>query len=354
MDGDYRDYTSSNATMNTKLQRRDYDQDQVINGMVGEFNYQMIEILIEPSKLWTTISSTYDSHYLDSLGQADQEIDPRIKYYSNKSNLNNVKNFQNQLAQKEQLESSLDSLTNSVQAALKETATSLSTNLSSLVNHNNDHNGASIINQTPTSPNSSKNLISNSSFSSITAKKITDPRLLRSMAQQSSASPFDENKSAADLLSLQNKTQLVNNNLLSSLPDISLPQDLQRTLNTYLNGSSSSTTKATVDSSGAGANSTVKLSIADYKRKLQKPVSGLESSSSSGMSNSMSSMMSSSGFGSGGILSTTNSSSFTPSSTTSSSSTSSTSSSSLPGIPSYTFNLQAPQSLHELLKNFQS
>ena len=76
-----------------------------------EFAYKLVEIDVEPSVLWTTMANKADpAYFLDtsSVTNMDQEIDPRIKYYSNKANLNNVHNFQSQLIVKEQQQAQLE------------------------------------------------------------------------------------------------------------------------------------------------------------------------------------------------------------------------------------------------------
>ncbi|RNA18996.1 hypothetical protein BpHYR1_030433, partial [Brachionus plicatilis] len=131
--------------------------------------------------------------------------------------------------------------------------------------------------------------------------------------------PSQENK--IDLLSRPIKDQ----SLLSSLPDIQLPKDLKNTLLT-LNQSNFDS------SSGQSA----KLTFEDYKRKLQKPISTSGSSFSNSINSSSSSI------------------SYMPKSPVEVKQETVEPKSLLPNIPSYTVNLQAPQSLHELLRNFQS
>ena len=295
---------------------RNSDSDeQVIDAMVDEIPYHLYDIDIEPSKLWTTMAKMHPNHYLDSTN-SDQEIDPRIKYYSNRANLHNVSNFHNQLLQKEQQEAAVASVTAPAQPVSQ---------------------------QAPTSPNSTKNSIVKPSG------KVADPRLLKASANHQSSpnsdgdnhngisSQITSNASKSDLLAMQ--TKQLNNSLLSSLPDINL--DLQKSFNTLLNSNTNNTVSSSSNSANGNINnnnSTVKLSIADYKRKLQKPSNGSGANfSENGIGNSATSNFSSNNGG-----------------TVSSEASSSSIVSSLPAIPAYTFNLQAPQSLHELLKNFQS
>jgi hypothetical protein len=319
----------------------DYDRDidhsdLIINGMLGDFPYRLIPIDVTPSSLWNTMAKTHaaDAHfYLDN--NQDQEIDPRIMYYSNRANMNIVGDFQNSLIQKEQ------------QEALKQQQQEQQSNQQQQA--------------PPTSPNSSKNANSTASVAK-PAVKTVDPRLLKNTSiasassvaassgnqahQSSPNTDFDSTQSVkaaikqeetlakSDLLALQTR-QLSANSLLSSLPDINLPQDIQRSLNSYLSGAMKTESADSGNSSSIG---TVKLSIADYKRKLQKP-SGSSSNNLVGMASSEQTLTN----GSAPVKSEplNESKSELPHS-------------SVPGLPSYTFNLQAPQSLHELLRNFQS
>ena len=75
----------------------DYDNELVIEGNIGEIPYRLYEIDVDPSDLWqrppkepgfnpatllTQLSSSSDTINNNS----DQECDPRIKYYSNRTN----------------------------------------------------------------------------------------------------------------------------------------------------------------------------------------------------------------------------------------------------------------------------
>ncbi len=360
--------------------QEDEDYDLVIQGYVGEFEYKLIEIDVEPSILWSQMSKMYPTNDYLSLDTSstnlDQEIDPRIKYYSNKANLNNVNNYHNQIREQQLKQISAD--------------TALSSQKDQLYNH------------TPTSPNSSikqaqkvQNSSSNStSTSTITTSpaftlpkaKTADPRLNKNLSINQTLSTSSQNQSengSNDLLSIQTRQlNAATNSLLSSLPDVQLPKDLQRSLNNYLSGSNNYNQQDSSISNNNNnnynnnqtVNSTVKLSIADYKRKLQKPSTNNNnivgsSSLSSSQNESISSQSYSSSFNSLSELSnpvslleslnsnkTSNNNSINNSQSDYNSNGDGTgaSSSILPAIPTYSFNLGAPQSLHELLKNFQS
>jgi hypothetical protein len=125
------------------------------------------------------------------------------------------------------------------------------------------------------------------------------------------------------------------NSLLSQLPDFQQPKETNQF------GGSQSRAGSLINSQQNDSNSIVKLSIEDYKRKLQKP-------SVNSMSNGASTNL--------GLHkpSQANDSSSVNNTTSNSNGNNGNNSSSLPSIPSYAVNLQAPQSLHELLRNFQS
>jgi hypothetical protein len=338
-DGDYRFHMDLDKRQ-YDFARDDPDRDLIINGIVDDdFPYKLVIIDVEPSSLWHTMALTadalLDASFSSSTGANDQEIDPRIKYYSTRANLNNVANFQNSLILNEQQET----LKQEQQQQQKQQQQA-----------------------PPTSPNSSKNNTTSAALST-KPSKVADPRLLKNSASTNqnnahSSSPKSESTdhhmssqvsrneatvtagvTKNDLLALQTR-QLSASSLLSSLPDINLPHDLQRSLNSYLNGAASKSSNEPSDASNGGnQQSTVKLSIADYKRKLQRPVTASSSNPNlAGMSSMNGSGMGESHNGSHRPVDNL----------------SEVKAETAPGLPSYTFNLQAPQSLHELLKNFQS
>jgi hypothetical protein len=78
-----------------------YENDLVIEGNAGDIPYRLVEIEIEPSGLWACPPVAFVNPIGADLN-GDQECDPRVKYYSNKSNCNNVANFQLLLQQQQQ------------------------------------------------------------------------------------------------------------------------------------------------------------------------------------------------------------------------------------------------------------
>jgi hypothetical protein len=274
------------------------EDDLLIQGAIAageEFPYRLIEIEIRPSSLWSNPP-------IDPNGDtSDQECsDPRIKYYSNLANCTRVQQFHQQ---------------------------------QQLINLANSGNSPSV-DTTAMSPTA--NTTATTTVTPVVEKpksradpRITDPRLIsrnsvvttttsQPSPTRSTSPPPPQQSSQPDLLSIQSK-QLNGTSLLSSLPDVQFPKDISRNII-----SSSSNSSA----NNSNESSTVKLSIQDYKRKLQRP--------SSNTSNSISQP-------------STSSSSQAPVSITPESIINS-----LPSIPSYSLNLQAPQSLHELLRNLNS
>lgn len=294
----------------------EYDEgDLVIEGNVGEFPFRLIEIDIEPSKLWSN-PPREASLNLSDADSGDQECDPRIKYYSNRANCTNVANFHLQLQQKEQ-QLSFNNTPLSPTSQLQQKQ--LDTTASSPVNHSGTNGETS------------------SKTQSKSANRSLDPRLVsRNTAAGSVNNNISPTRSVSppnDLMSLQAKPVSGNSSLLSSLPEIQFPKNLNQ-VPIQSNPVTASSIFQSTPQTAADSLSTVKLSIEDYKRKLQKPAT---SNISNGLSSVLSSIQSES-----------------TSNTTSSTLSSSSSSSSLPSIPSYAINLQAPQSLHELLRNFQT
>ena len=312
----------------------DYDNDLVIEGNIGEIPYRLYEIDIEPSELWThpptnSNSSTPSfnpasllSQFSSSSDTGDQECDPRIKYYANKANASNVANFQQLLIQQQQQQ----------QAAMSPNATANSTNLV-------------VASQVKTEPALEQ-----------TVPKVkparADPRLAGRAASNLSptrsitppiqiAAPVE---AKTDLISIQNR-QVSVSSLLSSLPDFQFPKDVKSTISTY------SAAEKSVPVPVSNEPSTVKLSIADYKRKTQKPTLTMSNNTTTSqlinslLANNASAMSSLAN----NVALTSMVSNVTPANSNSNNSTST-----LPSIPSYSVNLQAPQSLHELFRNFQS
>ena len=156
--------------------------------------------------------------------------------------------------------------------------------------------------------------------------------------------------------------------LLSSLPDFQFPKENQpknlinggNSMSSMVNNNNNNLQSQTLQESN-----TVKLSIADYKRKLQKPNSTTSTQSSNNNPTStsqliMNSILSNTLNSSSSLLNNSNNNSSTNNSNNNTSNNSNNNNinanitSSLPSIPSYSVNLQAPQSLHELFRNFQS
>lgn len=300
--------TTNNTTVIDEEDDYDYDNDLVIEGNIGEIPYRLYEIDIEPSELWSkppvgpydstslhgfnpaTLLSQISSTSSNDQSLSDQECDPRIKYYSEKSNWLNVANFQQLLIQQQQQ-------------------------------------------QTPGSPVAVETVVPEP-VKAIAKPLRADPRLASrnvNLSPTRSITPPAINEAATltnDLISIQNR-QVTVSSLLSSLPDFHFPKD-----NKILNNSTipSNLQINQVMMMSQESSTVTKLSIADYKRKLQKPTTTTTTTTASMMSS---------------LLTSANTNN-------SQSSQNSNSTSSLPSIPSYSVNLQAPQSLHELFRNFQS
>ena len=318
-DGNYSDYDNDD----------EYDDDDEENALViegtleHEMNYKLIELDIEPSKLWSCPPVATEEAVFTPGEQQDQECDPRIKYYMDKENCNNIANYQLQLIQQNQLQQQ--------QSQQQNTPTSPSATTISVKQEINEQD----IKSTATAAGK---------------KRIVDPRLKKNLntSPTRSISPTpttQQNKN--DLISIQTR-QLAGNSLLSQLPDLQFPKDINKNSSLFNN--------MTMNSQFQEA-STVKLSIEDYKRKLHKPsTSTSQPTTSSSLTNSTMSILSS-------LTSNTSSNQSTNLTTPSNSSNDFTDSlnnsnnsnnNALPSIPSFSLNLQAPQSLHELLRNFQS
>ncbi|CAF0926683.1 unnamed protein product [Brachionus calyciflorus] len=269
------------------------DECAYIEGHCGEFPWRVFEVEIEPSSLW-------DNPPKENNLDPDQESDPRIKYYANRSNCLNLTNYHLKL-QKENIK--IEPMSN-----------------------------ASPVYTEPVKPKIEPVQMVQPIQPQVQSKPVrVDPRLAARSAQQSSPPPStqpsayqQQQDTKIDLLNRPIKDQ----SLLSSLPDIQLPKDLK---NTLLN--------MNYPSPDSNTSTSAKLSIEDYKRKLQRP----NTNSSSNLSSL--SIKSEERFNYNSNISET---------FNSSSSSSNETKSSLPNIPSYSINIQAPQSLHELLRNFQS
>jgi hypothetical protein len=343
----------------------DYDNDLVIEGNIGEIPYRLYEIDIEPSELWTRpplgpnepsfnpaallsqLSSSSDNN-----NNSDQECDPRIKYYSNKANANNISNFQQLLIQQQQQQQQQQQTAPASPSSITTTTTTTITEQSS-----------------KPSPSSSSlsSTLSATTITTNTKLNRADPRLMSRTLNANNLSPtrsisppiIVEAPSKNDLISIQNR-QVSVNSLLSSLPDFQFPKENQPK-NVSINPNNNNNT---LQSQSVQESNTVKLSIADYKRKLQKPngtstnINPSNSNTSSTSQLIMNSILSNTLNSSSSLLnSNMNASSTTiyaSSTTTNNSNGNSNVTSSLPSIPSYSVNLQAPQSLHELFRNFQS
>lgn len=322
----------------------DHDEDDEENGLIiegtleEEMKYKLIELDIEPSKLWTDppVASEFSPGILNLTGltdQQDQECDPRIKYYQDKSNCLNISNYQKQLIEQNQAQ-----LLQLQQQNTPTSPLSSSNTTSSIMNNNSS---VTITEQKNSSQLNLDNI--NDSFPVLSKSKnrIVDPRLKKNLGANNnsptrSISPTqDTNTNSNDLISIQTR-QLAGSSLLSALPDLQFPKDIKNS-NIFNSGNTQSQSQDT---------STVKLSIEDYKRKLQKNTnpSVTNKNLSNSITNSTMSILNS--LASNSPVSGNNQ-------TTSNNNTNSNSNS-LPSIPSYSVNLQAPQSLHELLRNFQS
>lgn len=328
----------------------EYDNCLVIEGNVGEFPYELIEIDIEPSKLWTNPPVDKSFGMLDN-SNPDQECDPRIKYYSNKSNLLNVANFQLQMLnqnklQQQQLESqSIQTPTspNSQQQQQQQqqksepTAAQLAANLNktaiNLTNRITNDPRLASRSTTLTTTTNTNNLSPTRPLSPTKSDVLNN--LIMPLLQQPQLNNNNSNQQA-----IANARQTTA--LLSQLADFQVPtKDSQRT---------QQQTSQPLQQQQSNDNNVVKLSIEDYKRKLQKPSSNMSSNKLSELTSNVNTNAFMNTTNTTTNISNTNTSSSSSSSTT----TTTTTNSSLPSIPSYVVNLQAPQSLHELLKNFQS
>ena len=352
----------------------------VIEGNCGEIEYKLIELELEPSELWSTppkaatpnpVSIISSLTSMSDQSAADQECDPRIKYYANQANRLNLANFQTQLQQQNQLQllqmqqqmtptSPSSSSNNSCSTTIMTQQQLISTGSNSLMTLTSSLASSVSSNGTEVTVKSLK----------ATSNRIVDPRLagrnanINNSSPTRSISPNNVNNSAEqflmnnkslsqppqnDLISIQTR-QLASSSLLSALPDFQFPKEQissQKMNNANNMLSYSSLITQQQQQQMQNDSSTVKLSIEDYKRKLQKP-SGMNNSSVS-LTNSTMSILSSLA-----ASSSSSSSQLDYSSGTVNSHANVNANNSLPSIPSYSVNLQAPQSLHELLRNFQS
>ncbi len=343
----------------------DYDDDDeddyglVIEGTLNDMPYKLIEMDVDPSKLW----SEPPQPLVNGMNDPDQESDPRIKYYSNIANSSNVANFQLQLQQQHQQQQ--------MQLQQQMTPTSPSSNTMSTVSIQPIIAASCLSGNLLLSSASSPSGQSNSSES--TAKqpnknRIADPRLLRNqnnynsnnninnLSPSRSVSPppheqlFAKTLQQTDLLSIQNR-QLSGSSLLSALPDLQFPKETL--LNMHKNLAMNNLMQQQPQQQNEP--NTVKLSIEDYKRKLQKPSTN---NSYANISNTINVSRQQSSTISSSILTSITSGSSSSSTSSSSNDTiqqqGNSNAPSLPSIPSYVQPSQAPQSLHELLRSFKS
>ena len=322
----------------------EYDDDEenndlVIEGTLGEeMEYKLYELDIEPSALWS--NPPHDPEIRDQ----DQECDPRIKYYADTQNEHNIANYQTLLI--EQNKASLLSL----QPQTTPTSPSSMATIAPTAN-------TSAV-ATSSEPVTTESTNGNQASSKAVKNRVADPRLKRNMNNNTSpprsTSPIhnhhyhhhnhnhnhqQQQQQHSDLISIQTR-QVAANSLLSSLPDLHFPKETMSAGKPGLYGHLHSQAQQQEQKG-------VKLSIEDYKRKLNinKPsTAGSNSLANSITSSTMSilnSLAASSAHQAASALANENSGG-------------NNNNNSLPSIPSYSVNLQAPQSLHELLRNFQS
>ena len=407
------DHDNDNA--DAEADRDDDDDDLVIDGgEAGEFAYELVAIDVEPSALWSrppvdavrqTPFGHSDSNALNN--NSDQECDPRIKYYSNRANMNTLADFQLQMHEQNMQQQQLMEKSVVTPSSPNSTATATATTTTS--------NQSATTATATTAPASSSSIASSSLDVSATllapAKqqqqqqqqqpvplRVGDPRLFArnlALATSSSSSPStggnDQSPTRSLSPPLPSQSLLFAHkpaaSLLSQLPDFQAPKDSlfvqqqqpqqqqqQRATQSHSAfGSAFTSVQAQSLPSAHTATaphdtSTVKLSIEDYKRKLQKPGLGQTTSvaANAQQRNSSTSLSNSSNSASVAAINSmvhsnnnsnnshNNNNNINHNNNSSSSSNSSSNTSSLPSIPSYAVNLQAPQSLHELLRNFQS
>lgn len=291
--------------------------------------YKLHEFDIEPSTLWS--DPPVDSEIRDQ----DAECDPRIKYYADRQNEQNIANYQKLLV--EQNKASMLQL----QAQTTPTSPSALTKSEATVPQTTSAN-TSVTSEpqlvTTTSTNSEQAHNGTSTKQTQAKNRVADPRLKRNLnnnlSPTGSSSPSQDQlqPQQSDLISIQTR-QVAANSLLSSLPDLQFPKETAMSGKSY---GAQSVQQQQAEPKG------VKLSIEDYKRKLNinKPSTASSNNFNSSITNSTMSILNS-------LASST-------SLANSQASEGANSNNSLPSIPSYSVNLQAPQSLHELLRNFQS
>lgn len=315
----------------------EYDDDDentglVIEGTLGEeMEYKLHEFDIEPSSLWS--NPPLDSEIRDQ----DAECDPRIKYYADRQNEQNIANYQKLLI--EQNKASM------LQLQAQTTPTSPSAKSEATVPQTTSANTSVTSEpQLVATTNTSEQAQNGTSTNKQPVKqRVADPRLKRNLNNNTSptgsSSPNQhqlqqQQQQQSDLLTIQTR-QVAANSLLSSLPDLQFPKDTAMSGKSY---GSQSVQQQQAEPKG------VKLSIEDYKRKLN--INKPSAASTTNFNNSITSS----------TMSILNSLASSTSSTNSQAQASeaTNSNNSLPSIPSYSVNLQAPQSLHELLRNFQS
>jgi hypothetical protein len=332
----------------------DDENDLVIEGNPSDTDipYKLFEIEVDESKLWSRPPTSNNDIVSEN---SDQECDPRIKYYSNRENSSIISKFQAELIKQQEKESiekstpaspsttttttTITATTDNKPSPLKEVKKDPRLMMSRVASASSIINGSS-----PTRSNSPANttndILINKAQNDSKNKISTDSAvllgpILSSLITNNNNSKLDENQSS-DLISIQNK-QLAsgNNSLLFSLPDVHFPVNIN---NLSQMNNTNNTNSNNSHHNNQNTNSAIKLSIADYKRKVKTV-------DSNGRSNNESDISANSSIQSG--LSSSSSSTTTTTTTT-------TAAPSFPSIPSYSVNLQAPQSLHEMLRNFQS
>lgn len=316
----------------------EYDDDDENTGLViegtleEEMEYKLHEFDIEPSTLWS--DPPVDSEIRDQ----DAECDPRIKYYADRQNEQNIANYQKLLIEQNkasQLQLQAQTTPTSPSALTKSEATVPQT-----TSANTSVTSEPQLVATTSTGNSSEQAQNGISTKQPQAKnRVADPRLKRNLnnnlSPTGSSSPSQDQlqQQQSDLISIQTR-QVAANSLLSYLPDLQFPKETAMSDKSY---GAQSVQQQQAEPKG------VKLSIEDYKRKLNinKP-STVSSNFNNSITNSTMSILNS-------LASSTSSAKSQVQA-----SESANSNNSLPSIPSYSVNLQAPQSLHELLRNFQS
>ena len=322
-----------------------YENDLVIEGNAGDIPYRLVEIDIEPSGLWTCPPVAFVNPNTDLNG--DQECDPRIKYYSNKSNCNNVANFQLLLQQQQQQQEK--------QQQQQTTPTSPSSNTQQQSTKQQTDPIQSILGANSTAPATYSPLNTAETGAKAAKTSRVDPRLARN-ANSNNNNVNNQSPTRSVSPSLQDSNNVLTNLITPLLNSANkgLSQQASSLLSSLADGLGQEQAGAAQKTQNSlSETQTVRLSIEDYKRK--KPTSLVPNSSMGGLAQTNANLTTQqilnslipAGSASGGASASLGA-------VDSSSNNSNNSTSSLPSIPSYSLNLQAPQSLHELFRNFQS